>query len=600
MSATIRYRIKPKSPTAHLFEVELTLDEPNPEGQEFTLPNWIPGSYMIRDYARHIVSLRAESDGLNVPLEKLSKSHWRAAPVTRALTVIAEIYAFDDSVRGSHLDTSHAYFNGVCGFLEPVGQSDHACELDIEAPDSPWGKNWRVATSMESAGAPQYGFGRYRAANYAELIDHPVEIGELSIGEFDVKGIPHAIAIRGEQSADMARLCHDLERICGTHMELLGAPADLDRYLFLLHAPVKGYGGIEHRWSSSNVISRSHLPRKGDEGVSDDYRELLGLLSHEYFHLWNVKRMKPAAFTPYALDQESYTGLLWVFEGITSYYDDLALLRSGLIDAKSYLELVGRVMTRVQRGQGRRRQTVEESSFDAWTKFYKQDANGPNAVVSYYAKGALIALALDLKLREETNGELTLDGVMAECWARFGETGVGMPERGLETVLSELGGMAFEDFFDAAVRGTHDLPLDALLEGHGIKVHYRAADGAGDKGGRASSTPLDVWFGATQKTGNGGPVVATVTNDSPAEKAGLQPGDEILAVDRLRLRSGNLDSLLRRYRVRDKAELVISRGDVVDRLTVVFEEAPRDTVYLELIEEPGDEARQRRLDFLYA
>lgn len=323
-------------------------------------------------------------------------------------------------------------------------------------------------------------------------------------------------------------------------------------------------------------------------------------MSHEYFHLWNVKRMKPAVFTPYDLDGESYTGLLWVFEGITSYYDDLALLRSGLIDARSYLELLGQIMTRVERGEGRRRQTVEESSFDAWIKFYKQDANGPNAVVSYYTKGALIALALDLKLREETAGKVTLDDVMGECWTRFGETGVGMQEREFEAVCSELAGSSFSDFFDAAVRGTHDLPLDGLLERTGVNVHRRASDGARDKGGLASAKSIEVWFGAAIKAGGGRPIVRTVASDSPAEKAGLQPGDELIAFDRLRVRAGGIDGLLRRYRVRDKVELIVSRGDVIHTLDLVFEAAPKDTVYLELVEEPGEEARRRRLAFLNA
>ena len=600
MGASVRYRIKPLRPTAHIFEVSLTLDEPDPEGQEFALPNWIPGSYMIRDYARHIVSIRAESDGLDVPLEKLDKSRWRAAPVSRPLTVTAEIYAFDDSVRGAHLDTTHAYFNGTCVFLEPVGQGDKPVELEIEPPDAPHGKHWRVATSMERDGGRPYSFGTYVAADYAELIDHPVEIGELSIGEFEVKGIPHAIAIRGRQSADMARLCHDLERLCETHMDMLPPPKDLDRYVFLLHAPGSGYGGLEHCWSSSMVTARNSLPRKGDEDVGEDYRTLLGLISHEYFHLWNVKRMKPAVFRPYQLQDESYTGLLWVFEGITSYYDDLALLRSGLIGAKSYLELVGRTMTRVRRGEGRLRQTVEASSFDAWTKFYKQDANAGNAIVSYYTKGSLIALALDLKLRDETDGRVTLDTVMAACWERFGESGVGMQERELEAIASELAGVSLEDFFASAVRGTGELPLDALLRKHGIEVRYRAASGRADKGGKPADKPLGVWFGATLKVSGGRATVATVANHSPAEDAGLQPGDELLAVDGLKVSPAGLDELLRRFRVRDKAELAIFRGDELMQLELVFTPAPEDTVYLELVAEPDEDARRRRLAFLRA
>jgi len=558
------------------------------------MPAWIPGSYMIRDYARNVVAIRAESDGLAVPLTKLDKNRWRAEPVTRPLTVVMEVFAFDESVRGAHLDASHGFFNGTCVFLEVVGKDDEPCTVDIERPPKPYGKHWRVATSMERDSASLYGFGTYRASGYAELIDHPVLMGEFTIGEFDVNGIPHTIAIRGRHAADMPRFCHDIEKICATHMSLLPPPADLDRYLFLLHAPGEGYGGLEHAWSAAMVISRNNLPVRGQDAVTEDYRDLLGLISHEYFHLWNIKRMKPAVFRPYDLASESHTGLLWVFEGITSYYDDLALLRAGLIDVDSYLELIGRVMTRVRRGRGRLRQSVEESSFDAWTKFYKQDANAGNAIVSYYAKGALIALSLDLKLRDETDGKVSLDDVMRECWRRFGETGKGMGEREFETVASEIAGLELNDFFDAAVRGTGELPLDALLERHAIHVHYRASSGTRDKGGRPAGNPVGVWFGASVMTRGEKTIVTAVANDSPAEDAGVSPGDELVALDGLRIAPGGLDTMIRRYRVRDEAELTAFRDDELLALPLVFGPAPESTVYLELAADAADEAIARR------
>ncbi|MCG8371277.1 MAG: peptidase M61, partial [Proteobacteria bacterium] len=462
MSAAHRYSIRPSDPSAHIFEVRLAVAEPDPAGQAFALPAWIPGSYMIRDYAKHVISARAESDGRDVALVKLDKTRWQAGPVSRELTIVLDVYAHDESVRGAHLDPTHAFFNGTCVFPAVAGQEDIACELDILPPDRPVGARWRVATAMRRKDAGKYGFGTYRSADYAELIDHPVEIGELSIGEFEAGGIPHAIAIRGKTRVDMARLCHDLQAVCEQHMSLLGVPQDLDRYLFLLNAPGNGYGGLEHRWSSASVCARDKLPARGDEGVSDEYRTFLGLVSHEYFHLWNVKRMKPAAFTPYDLSRESHTSLLWVFEGITSYYDDLALVRSGMIGVASYLELLGRTITRVLRGGGRRRQSVAESSFDAWTRFYQRDANAANAIVSYYAKGALVALSLDLKLRSETG--VSLDDVMRAAWDRWGETGTGMPEDGFERLANDVSGLDLEDFFDATLRGTGELPLEALLK----------------------------------------------------------------------------------------------------------------------------------------
>ena len=599
MATAHRYSIWPKDPAAHIFEVCLRVAAPDPRGQAFALPTWIPGSYMIRDYARNVVSARAESDGRDVPLRKLDKTRWQAAPVDRELTIVLEVYAHDESVRGAHLDLTHAFFNGPCVFPLVEGQGDVACELDIRQPEKPVGKRWRVATSLHAVDAPAYGFGIYMAADYAELIDHPVEIGELSIGEFEVRGIPHAIAIRGNTRVDMARLCHDLETICKQHMTLLGVPADLDRYLFLLSAPGTGYGGLEHRWSSALICGRDNLPARGDEGVSDEYRTFLGLASHEYFHLWNVKRMKPAAFVPYDLSKEVHTNLLWVFEGVTSYYDDLALVRSGMIDTDSYLELVGQTITRVMRGGGRRKQSVAESSFDAWTKFYKQDANAANAIVSYYAKGALVALALDLKLRSETDGRAGLDDVMRVAWQRWGETGEGMPEDGLEVLSAEVSGLDLEDFFDAAVRGSGELPLESLLKTHGVRLNMRRSAGGKDAGGKAKTEDAlpAVWMGAALFSRNGKPVFRTVHNGGPAELAGIAPGDELVALDGLRVNLAGAEARTRRYHAGDKSDVTVFRGDELMTLRLKWSEAPADTCYLTTDADADEVAKTRRAEW---
>ena len=601
MSTPHRYSIKPKDPVAHLYEISVTVEQPDAEGQIFAVPAWIPGSYIIRDYARHVVAIRAESDEREVALTKLDKSRWQAEIVSRPLTLVAEIYAYDPSVRGAHLDTTHAYFNGTCVFPAVVGHEQMQCELRIVPPDAPFGNDWRVATSMRRKDAAEYGFGIYTAVDYAELVDHPVEIANLSIGEFEVNGIPHAIAIRGHTRTDMARICHDLQTLCAQHLLLLGVPDGLDRYLFLLHAPGSGYAGLEHRWSSSLICARDNLPVRGDTDVSNGYRRFLGLASHEYFHLWNVKRMKPAAFTPYDLSAETYTGLLWVFEGVTSYYDDLALVRAGLITESSYLELVGRTITRVSRGRGRLRQSVEEASFDVWTKLYKQDANASNAIVSYYAKGSLIALSLDLKLRAETEYHVSLDGVMQECWRRWGDSADGMPEHGFETVCDEVSGLELGDFFDAAVRGTGDLPLESLLRHYGVSFNVRASSGSKDKGGknRDPEKRCSVWLGATLAADGGDSVFKTVSNGGPAELAGIAPGDRAVALDGVRLTASNADRRLRAYFDGDVLELVAFRGDELITASVCLTAPPEDTCYLELIGDIDAETFARRAAWLH-
>ncbi|MEQ8205406.1 MAG: PDZ domain-containing protein [Woeseia sp.] len=599
MSVAHRYTITPINPGAHLFEVILTIAEPDPAGQEIAIPAWIPGSYMIRDYAKHVVSIKAEADGEAVELLALDKSRWQAAPVATRLTITAEIFAFDPSVRGAHLDTTHAYFNGPCVFAAVVGQENRECIVDICPPPAPVGKDWRVATSMQREDAEVYGFGTYKASNYDELIDHPVEIGDLQIGEFAVRGIPHAIAIRGNARVDMARLCHDLETVCSQHLDFLGVPAGFDRYLFLLHVVNEGYGGLEHRWSSSLVCARSDLPKRGDATVSSGYRRFLGLCSHEYFHLWNVKRLRPAAFIPFDLQNETYTGLMWVFEGITSYYDDLALVRSGLITPESYLELLGQNITRIQRTQGRFRQSVEESSFYAWTKFYKQDANASNAIISYYAKGALVALALDLQLRHGTDGKVTLDDVLKECWQRYAVSDVGMPERGLESVAAELSGMELGDFFERYVRGTADLPIATLLKEVGVTLHWRAAEGASDAGGKATAGKQALsWLGAKLVESAGSSVFRIVHAGSPAEKAGIAPEDEAVAFDNVRLTAGNLDQHLREHLPGDQVAIAVYRRDELLELKVKLTAAPEDTGYLTFDDDIAESARATRRTWL--
>jgi predicted metalloprotease with PDZ domain len=584
MSASHQYSIVALDPAAHIFEMRLTVASPDIAGQGFTLPTWVPGSYMIRDMARHVVSIRAESDGREIVLTKTSKSSWLAAPCDSPLTVIAQIYALENTVRGAHLDTTHGFFDGACVFPAVDGQEDVACHVDILPPKRSKTGDWRVATSMRPLDAQPYEFGSYIAQNHAELIDHPVEMGNLLIGEFEVDGIPHAIAVRGHERFDMARICHDLTTLCESQIEFLGKPDTLDRYLFLLSVQENGYGGLEHRWSSALMCSRKDLPRRGDTSTSDDYRKFLGLCSHEYFHLWNIKRIKPEKFTPYDLRDETYTGLLWVFEGITSYYDDMFLHRSGLISAEGYLELLAKMITRHLRNRGNALQSVEDSSFDAWTKLYKQHANSGNSIVSYYVKGSLVALILDLTIRKETAGNSSLDDVMRECWSRFGEGSEGMPERGIESIARAVSGLELEDFFERYVRGTAELPLQVLLNSFGIRLCTRPATGSKDDGGKPAAADAVVapWLGADLNQAAGKSRFGIVHSGSPAETAGIAPNDEAVAINGLRLTASNLHTRLRDHHAGDVVTITVFRDEALVRHRVKLANAPEDTCYLEV------------------
>jgi predicted metalloprotease with PDZ domain len=548
-NAPIRYTLCPANPEAHLYEVTCRVEFPDPAGQRFALPAWIPGSYLIRDFARQIVSISAEAGGKAIALHKIDKHTWQAEALKgkQALTLTYQVYAWDLSVRGAHLDQTHAFFNGTSVFLRVLGQEESPCLVDLQAPKGKAYAGWRVATALapahkEKMAARPHGFGLYAATNYEELIDHPVEMGEFTLATFKACGVPHEVAITGRHDCDLERLTADLKKICEWQIRFFGEPAPMKKYVFLVTAVGDGYGGLEHRASTALLCSRDDLPYAGMKGLPERYRTFLGLCSHEYFHTWNVKRIKPAAFTPYDLDRENYTTLLWAFEGFTSYYDDLALLRSGVISEKDWLELTAKNIDNVLRGPGRLNQSLAESSFDAWSKYYRPDENTPNAVVSYYAKGALVALALDLTLRAGTagkrGGHVSLDDVMRALWQRHGQTGLGVGDDDIRKIAEELSGLRLKRFFDAAVHGTQDLPLERLFKPFGMLLTQ-------SPGGEVPS------LGAKTSSENNEVRLSTVYTDSPAQQAGLSAGDVLVAIDGVRVTPVTLDRQLMRRRAGD-------------------------------------------------
>lgn len=599
----IRYRIQPRSPEAHLFEVSCTVADPDPAGQRFALPAWIPGSYLIRDFARHVVAIHAATRGAAVRLAKLDKHTWRAAPCRGPLTVTAEVYAWDPSVRGAHLDTTHAFLNGPSVFLRVLGREDRRCEVELVAPPGRRFGRWRVATALPTSGARHGRFGAYAAGDYDELIDHPVELGTFTRAGFVAGGVPHEIAITGRHRADLARLARDLKRLCEHHIRFWGGPPPMERYVFLVTAVGEGYGGLEHRASTALVCSRDDLPQAGLRQPSESYRTFLGLASHEYFHTWNVKRIKPQAFTPYDLDRENYTALLWAFEGITSYYDDLALVRCGLLTQEQYLEGLGRSITQLLRTPGRRRQSLAEASWDAWIKYYRQDENAPNALVSYYGKGSLVALCADLLIRSRTGGRRSLDDVMRALWRRYGRTGLGVPEDAVERVAEEASGVKLGPFFDRALRSTAELPLEPLLETVGVEMVLRPAESANDRGGRPSAQSpaalaARVALGA-RTAGEGNDVKLThVLDGGAAQAAGLAGGDVLVALDGLRVTPRTLDAALARLRPGDAVRALAFRRDELHEVTLRFAAPVADTCVLRFAAKPGPGALRLRRGWL--
>ena len=600
----IRYRIAPRHPEAHVFEVSVVVDRPDPSGQTFTLPAWIPGSYMIREFARHVVRISARCGRRAIALEKVDKHTWRAAPCDGPLVVVCDVYAWDLSVRGAHLDTTHGFFNGTCVFLRVEGQSESACAIEILPPSGAAYRRWRVATAMTEAGARRHGFGAYRAESYDELIDHPVEMGEFTLTGFSTRGVDHEVAITGRQAADLDRLARDLERMTAHHIDFFGTRAPMRRYVFLVTALGEGYGGLEHRASTALLCSRDDLPRRGVDRQDDRYRTFLGLASHEYFHTWNVKRIKPAAFTPYDLSRENYTRLLWAFEGITSYYDDLGLVRCGLLSPGQYLAALARTMTAVQRGSGRTKQSVAESSFDAWVKYYRQDENAPNAIVSYYAKGALVAAALDLTIRRATRGRRSLDDIMRALWQEFGRSGRGVGETEIEMLAQRVSGVRLERFFQSALHSCDELALVPLLKAFGIKVSRHAAESVSDRGGtlpkdRARARARAV-LGARTETLGTDVRLAQVFDGGCAQAAGLSAGDVLVAFDGIRVTPGNVERLLERRRPGERVRMHAFRRDELIVRDVRLLAAPEDTYALAIEEHAGPARKRRREAWLTA
>ncbi len=599
--APVHYSITPARPEAHVFTISLQIQRPDPAGQVLRMPAWIPGSYMIRDFAKHVVRIAAHDvEGQPVVLSKRDKSSWQLPENCPPVRVEYEVYAFDFSVRAAWLDTRRAFFNGTSVFLEVLGQSEQSCTVDIHPPPRGDYQHWKVATTLPRAeNTPRYAFGRYHAENYDALIDHPVEIADFDSAVFDVNGIRHEFILSGRHEADMDRLAADVARICAAQQAFFKNEFPAEEYLFMTAVGENAYGGLEHRASTALMCARRELPQKGKAGISDDYLNYLTLISHEYFHTWNVKQMKPAAFVPYDLSREVHTELLWVFEGATVYYEALPLVRCGLISLEQYLQYLGETLSRAMRGSGKRKQSPAASSFDTWTKFYKQDENAPNAIVSYYTRGALAILALDLTIRRETRHALSLDQVMRALWKNWKATGEGLPERGFEQLIQQVTGVDVSEQVAAWVYGTEDPPLAELLQPFGIEYTLRRPRDSQDKGGKALEVPEQPFLGAlVRATEKGQARLAQVWEDGAAMRAGLAPGDILLSLDGHAVTATSLEALLASRPLGKEVEVHYLRDGGVSTTRLPCQPAEPDRVVLTASPQAGAEQLENRKSWL--
>ncbi len=512
------YRVEMGDLHAHLFQVTLTIARPAAL-QRVSLPVWIPGSYLVREFAKNLQGLQAQQGKDSAGVTQLDKSSWQiSCTPARPLVLRYQVHAHDNSVRTAWLDANRGFFNGTSVCLRVEGQETSPHVLELPASRAVTG--WSVATGLTPQKINAQGFGRYQASDYDELVDCPVEMGAFWSGIFTARGVPHRFVVAGASASfDGARLLADTQKICEAEIRFWhgSKKPPHTHYLFMLNAVDDGYGGLEHRNSTALICTRKDLPRLGDAKTSDGYTTLRGLISHEYFHTWNVKRLRPAEFENYAYDRENYTELLWFFEGFTSYYDDLLLRRAGLLDNAGYLKRLTTTINQVQQAPGRQVQSVAEASFDAWVKFYRPDENTPNTTISYYAKGALVALCLDLTLRTEgrTTHGATLDDVMRALWRRC--KGGPMCEADVAKVLETLGLRSFAPELASWVHGRGELPLKELLHLQGVNVLEEPAQLAQQLGLRVNESQ--------------GLHIKTVLRGGAAQQAGFAAGDEWLGLE---------------------------------------------------------------------
>ncbi len=511
LTASLHYHVELHHLHAHQYRVTLRIATPAAQ-QLVSLPVWIPGSYLVREFAKNLQDLNARQNGQPIAVQQLSKHQWQLDCSANAPVELSYLVnAYDTSVRTAWLDQRRGFFNGTSLLLRVHGQEAQPHQLRIrpsaQVPD------WKLATGLSAVEVDAQGFGTYTAGNYDELVDCPVEMGNFWSSSFTARGVPHRFVVAGAPASfDGERLLRDTQKICEAEIDFWGV-APHSSYVFMLNVTHDGYGGLEHCNSTALICSRSDLPRQGVDKASDGYVQLLGLISHEYFHTWNVKRLRPAELVPYNYDQENYTELLWFFEGFTSYYDDLLLRRAGLIDNATYLKLITKTLNQVQQTPGRKVQSVAQSSFDAWVKYYRQDENTANATVSYYTKGALVAMSLDLKLRQE--GQTTLDAVMRALWQRC--QGSAMSEADVLAVLQALTGRSWEAELQVWVHGTQELPVTELLAAHGV-----AAD---------ADQPVPAQALGLRVQESHSVLIKQVLRGGLAEQAGMMAGDEWYGIE---------------------------------------------------------------------
>ena len=580
---TIQYQITPVNLNSHLFEVSIHFSSEKDKTYTLSLPAWLPGSYMIRDFAKNIISLNAsDKDNNNIKLNAIDKQTWQLTASSDKTSLHYQVFAFDLSVRTAYLDSERGFFNGSSTFLAIEELKDRQCSLIINAPENV--KNWRVASGLPRAKqTKKYNFGEYIADDYAQLIDCPVAIGDFDSFEFEVEGVTHHMVFTSKHYGDRDRMSRDISKLCQHHISLFGE-APFKEYWFITHLLAEGFGGLEHKNSTILQAGRFDLPNpnKPDE-LTEQYKTFLSLCSHEYFHAWNICRIKPRAFIPYQLDKESYTEQLWAYEGITSYYDDFSLYRSGIINFEEYLAILSKTVTRVYRGQGELKQSVTQSSFFTWTKFYQQGPDAVNNIVSYYTKGSLIALWLDLTIREKSAGQYSLDNLMKELWIHFGRPSIGTQQEDFINIANILCGEDISADFYTLLNTATRVDLSLLLKNVGVTFNPSKFKEF-NKLDTIETTDYTPFIGAHYKALSIGLKITQVVENSPAANAGLAVNDVLIAVDNMQATENSLQKLAKCLPENSEVACHYLRDDQLFTNAIQFIDSPLSAMALKEVD----------------
>lgn len=578
----VRYQLELLDFVSHYYRVTLDVTPCSDEPMRLSLPSWIPGSYMVRDFARNLQALQVVSQRGELAWQQLDKQTWQVEHGGSPFQLSYLVYAYDLSVRANYFNDEIAVVNPAACCLEVPNSG--GLSLHLLPGSAP--AHWRVATGLpRAAGTAMLGFGEYVVKDYAQLIDCPLLIGDVALRSFPVAGVMHHHAVVGAWHADFDRMAGDLSQICHAQKQVFGElPFDLTEYWFLTWVVDKGYGGLEHRNSTLLLCNRFDLPNpRAPEQLTDEYVTFLGLCSHEYFHTWWVKRARPKALSTYALAAEQYTDQLWLYEGFTSYFDDLALVRCGLIDQTRYLTLLSETISRVERASNQHRQSLRSSSFNAWTMYYKQDENAQNAVTNYYAKGSLVALCLEAQLQQRG---LSLTGFMQACWQAYGRDETGSDWAVLkETLDSYCGDTSVPTLLWCWIDEAKPLPLSESLALLGINLTSRVANNHQDVSGAKTFVVEPRAFGAWYDFKTEGMQIIAVAEQSAAKRAGLMAGDLVIAAQGLKLTEASWREVLQRSSADAPIELHLFRQQRLVHVTLPAETATKTVAMLQAIPE---------------